>query len=70
MAQKRRKNKKSKKLLSIVLFLVLFVAAGIVAYLVWDGYFKEEKKLFILSFFLIEVGNRDFGRGFPEDGVI
>lgn len=44
MAQKRRKNKKSKKLLSIVLFLVLFVAAGIVAYLVWDGYFKEEKK--------------------------
>lgn len=44
MAQKRRKNKKNKKILSVVLFLVLFVAAGVVAYLVWDGYFRDDKK--------------------------
>ena len=44
MAQKRRKNKKNKKILSVVLFLVLFVVAGAVAYFVWDGYFREDKK--------------------------
>ncbi len=44
MAQKRRKNKKNKKILSVVLFLVLFVVAGAVAYFMWDGYFREDKK--------------------------
>ena len=67
MAQKRRKNKKSKKLLSIVLFLVLFVAAGVVAYLVWDGYFKEEKKEDESSEVEEEV---EGGKGAAGEGVI
>jgi hypothetical protein len=39
MAQKRKSQKKR---LYVVLFLVFFAAAGVVAYLVWDGYFKNK----------------------------
>ena len=39
MAQKR---KRSKKWIYWVLLLVLLVAAGVVAYLVWDGYFRDK----------------------------
>lgn len=41
MIQKRRKR--SKKWLWWVIFVVLLVVAGVVVYLVWDGYFREDK---------------------------
>ena len=44
MAQKRRKNKKNRKILSVVLFLILFIAALVVSYFVWDAYFRDDKK--------------------------
>ena len=40
MAQKR---KKSKKWMYWVMMVVLFVAAGVVAYLVWNNYFADKK---------------------------
>ena len=39
MAQKRKKNK---KLVWWTIMIVLFVAAGVVVYFVWDGYFRDK----------------------------
>lgn len=41
MAQKRKR--KNKRWLEIALFLVLLIVAGIVCYLVWDNYFRDEE---------------------------
>lgn len=41
MAQKRKKNKKH---IFWLLMLILLIAVAVVAYLVWDGYFKDENK--------------------------
>lgn len=40
MAQRRRKR--SKKWLGKLVFVVLLVAAGVVCYFVWDGYFRDK----------------------------
>lgn len=40
MAKKRKQNK---KWISRILLLVLLIAAGVVAYLVWQSYFDEKK---------------------------
>ncbi len=40
MAKKRRRR--SKKWVSRVLFLLLIVAAGVICYFVWDGYFRDK----------------------------
>lgn len=42
MAQKRKKN--SKKWISCLLMVILFVVAATVCYLVWDNYFKDKKE--------------------------
>lgn len=39
MAQRRRKNK---RWFGRVLFLILIIAAGVVCYFVWDGYFRDK----------------------------
>ena len=41
MPAKRRKR--NHKWISWLVFLVLLVIAGIVAYFVWDGYFREKE---------------------------
>lgn len=38
-----KKHKKNKKWLTVVMFLVLFIAAAVIVFLVWDSYFKDKK---------------------------
>ena len=44
MAQKRKNRKNSRKWWTWGLLLVLFVAAAVVCYLVWDAYFKPKSE--------------------------
>ncbi|RYC74959.1 hypothetical protein [Candidatus Nanosyncoccus alces] len=62
MAQKRKKNKKK---LYWIVTLVLFVTAGVVAYLVWDNYFKDksEKKEDTIEIVEGKKENDDEGKG-------
>ena len=39
-----RRRKRSKKWVSRLIILILLVVAGIIVYLVWDGYFNNEKE--------------------------
>lgn len=39
MAKRRRRNK---KWLKVILFLILIIVAGVVCFLVWDSYFKDD----------------------------
>lgn len=39
MAKRRRRNK---KWLKVILFLILIIIAGVVCFLVWDSYFKDD----------------------------
>lgn len=41
---KRTRRRRNKKWLKIGLFLILVIIAGVVCYLVWDAYFKEDLK--------------------------
>ncbi len=38
-----KKHKKNKKWIARLVFLLLFIAAAVVAYLVWDNYFRDKK---------------------------
>lgn len=39
MAKRRRRNK---KWLKVILFLILIIVAGVICFLVWDSYFKDD----------------------------
>lgn len=70
MAQKRKKN--NKKWLWRVIVLVLFVAAGVVAYLVWDGYFrgKSEENINAGEANAEESITEEGGRGREDSGEV
>ena len=38
-----RRKRSRKGLVWVIIFVVLFVVAGVVGYFVWDGYFREKK---------------------------
>lgn len=40
-----RRRRKNRKWVKVVVFLVLLFVAGLVCYLVWDAYFKDEGKV-------------------------
>ena len=39
-----RRRKRSRKWISWLIILILLIAAGVVVFLVWDNYFKEDKE--------------------------
>ena len=62
---KRRRNKKIRKILFWVVFLVLFVVAGVIIYFVWDEYFKTDEGDKENKEEIVEVveNNNEFGKG-------